>query len=352
MKTIGITTTVYGNNFGELLQAFAMRKAINTYCSDCHAELVNFICGNQTELVKPGFERYKKQLIEKNEIFNEFRRKEIGLYTTPERRLTLENAPIFDKYIFGSDQIWNTVAWEIPEFFGSFVPEGKTKIAYAASVGAKVDTLKTQLFEKYIKTFDFLSVRESIHCEYIDKFTDKKTYFVCDPTLLLDPDIYEQLKKSVNPPKPDKYIFYYQPHSADCAIISMINKYSRLHEYDVVHTFAEIPEGIFPYKSISTRFYGPIEFLSYISDASLVITKSYHAMIFSIIFRKPFYVYVDKKTGSRFESLLKVLGMEDRLVYDYLRPEEVSLDIDYDAVYEKLLKFRGDSLNFLRTALL
>jgi len=351
MKTIGITTTVYGNNFGEVLQAYAIRKAINTYCPDCRAELISFICGNQTKLVKPGFERYEAELIEKNKIFDEFRINEIELVAPPQRNLTVDNAPCFDKYVFGSDQIWNTAAWEVPEFFGAFVPEGKPKIAYAASVGAKVETLKPELFEKYISTFDSISVRESIHCDYIDGFTDKKTAFVCDPTLLLERSTYEQLKDKVNPPKPDNYVFYYQPHSADCAIVSMINKYCRLNGLDVVHTFAEIPDNIFPKKSLSARFYGPREFLSYIADASLVITKSYHAMVFSIIFRKPFYVYVDKKTGSRFESLLKELGLEDRLIYDYLRPEDVSLDIDYDAVYKKLEKFRENSLDFLRTAL-
>ncbi len=351
MKKVGITTTVYGDNFGEALQAFAIRKAINTYCDDCSAELISFICGNQTNLVKPGFEQYSKQILTKRELFNEFRHNEIGLNDEPVKKLTVDNAPEFDKYVFGSDQIWNTNAWEIPEFFGSFVPEGKSKVAYAASVGAKIETLRPSLFEHYIKTFDFLSVREFNHKEYIEGFTDKKVEFVADPTLLLDISVYEQLKSKVDPCKPDNYIFYYQPHSSDGAIVSLINKYARLHSLDVVHTFAEIPENTFPHRSLSARFCGPREFLSYISDASLVITRSYHAMVFSILFKKPFYVYVDKKTGSRFESLLTTIGLEDRLVYDYLSPEQINPEINYDKVYEKLEEFKNLSIAFLKKAL-
>lgn len=350
MMRIGITTTIYGNNFGEALQAYAIRKAINTYCTDCHADLISFMCKSQSRLVKPGFEVYSDQLFDKNEIFNKFRIEEMGLRDAPHEHLSADDPPIYDKYVFGSDQIWNTIAWEIPEFFGSFVPEGKPKIAYAASIGAnpEIHAIKEELFRKYINTFDRISVREKVHCDYLKKFTSKPIYHVADPTLLLDKEIYYRWAERVNPPKPDKdYIFYYQPHSADGAIVSLVNKIARSGHYDVVHTFADIPSIMFPHKSISARFCGPKEFLSYIRDSSLVITRSFHAVVFSIIFERPFYVYVDKKTGSRFESLLHTLGLEDRMIYDYIKPEDVSLNIDYSKTNKLLEQFREESIKFL-----
>lgn len=354
MIHIGITTTIYGNNFGEALQAYAIRQAINTYCTDCYAEVISFMCESQNRLVKPGFELYANQILDKNEVFNKFRCEEMGLQDMPQEHLSAENPPIYDKYVFGSDQIWNTNAWEIPEFFGSFVPEGKPKIAYAASIGidTKTHAIKEDLFRKYMDTFDWISVREKIHCDYLKKFTNKPIYYVADPTLLLDKEIYYRWADSVNPPKPDKnYIFYYQPHSADGAIISLVNKVARLKRYDVVHTFADIPSVLFPYKSISARFCGPKEFLSYIRDSSLVITRSFHAVIFSIIFERPFYVYVDKKTGSRFESLLCTLGLENRMIYDYIKPEDISLDIDYPKSNKLLEQFRRESIKLLVNAI-
>lgn len=354
MKSVGIMTTAYGNNFGEALQAFAMRKAINTYVPDHQAELIGFICSNQTSLTKPGFEGYEEKLADKHQLFEEFRQNEIGLFGYPVRHLTKETSPVFDQYVFGSDQIWNTNAWRIPEFFGSFVPEDKPKIAYAASIGLKPSNplLDRTLFERYIADFKAISVREEIHCDYVQQFTDIPVHYVTDPTLLLDVDVYNDLLVRSRAKKPDRdYIFYYQPHSADGAIVSLINKVARSHHLDVVHTFAQIPKGMFPYDSVSARFDGPREFLAYIQNASLVITRSYHAMIFSILFQRPFYVYVDKKTGSRFESILTTLGLENRMVYDYLKPEDVKFTIDYQRVLERLARFKKSSIEYLCEAL-
>lgn len=354
MKSVGIMTTVYGNNFGEALQAFAMRKAINMYCPDHQAELIGFRCFNQKSLSKPGFEGYEESLERKQKIFEAFRQKEIGLTGNSVQTLTKNTAPNYDQYVFGSDQIWNTQAWKIPEFFGSFVPAGKPKIAYAASVGLDPSNpnLDSTLFKEYLGDFHAVSVREKIHCDFVQQFTDKPVHHVADPTMLIDIGVYKDLVKQVQPVKPDKnYVFYYQPHSADGAIVSLVNKIARQQKWDVVHTFAHIPKCMFPYDSISARFDGPIEFLSYIQDASLVITRSYHAAVFSILFHRPFYVYVDKKTGSRFESLLSTLGLEDRLIYDYLKLEDVNFDIDYQSVQEKLEHFKEDSLAFLKEAL-
>lgn len=354
MKKVGITTTVYGNNFGEALQAFAMRKAINTYVEDVSAEIIQYIWKRQKELINPGYEQYAESMMRKKEVFDVFRLEEIGVTDETIDTLTKENAPLYDKYVFGSDQIWNTNAWEIPEFFGSFVPDGRSKVAYSASIGMKADSalLKKQLFEDYIDTFDYISVRESEHCEMLKKYTNKPVEFVADPTLLLDLHIYDTLIKKSQAEKPgNDYIFYYQPHSADGAILSLVNKVARQKHLDVVHTFAEIPPNMFPNKSIGVRFWGPYEFLDYIKNSALVITRSYHAAVFSILFHKPFYVYVDKKTGSRFESLLTTLGLESRLVYDYLKPEDVSFKIDYTSVDKKLEEFKKASIEFLKKAL-
>ena len=354
MKSVGIMTTVYGNNFGEALQAFAMRKSINTYCPDHQAELIGFKCFNQKSLTKPGFEGYEELLELKQSKFEEFRRNEIGLTVNSVNSITKENAPDFDQFVFGSDQIWNTQAWKIPEFFGSFVPDNKRKIAYAASVGLNPanPNLDSTLFKEYLDSFYAVSVREKIHCDYVQQFTSKPVRHVADPTMLLDVSVYNDLIKLANPKKPtNNYVFYYQPHSADGAIVSLVNKIARTQKWDVVHTFAHIPNCMFPYESVSARFDGPREFLSYIQGASLVITRSYHAAVFSILFHKPFYVYVDKKTGSRFESLLCTLGLEDRLVYDYLKLEDINFTIDYDSVQKKLDSFKADSIGFLREAL-
>ena len=356
MISAGITTTAYGNNFGEMLQAFGIRAAVNSL-PGCQAELVNFSTKAYHPYQKPGFESFAAKNVQKNKLFQEFRENELGLSDQPVSELTQENAPDFDVYVFGSDGIWNTSVWEVPEFFGSFVPTGKPKIAYSPSVGADPNgaLLKREMFEKYIPSFDYLSVRERMHMEFVQQYAapGKRVHLVCDPTLLHPRQTYEALAaKGQEPPKPDRpYIFFYQPHAADCAILSLVVKLARRFGYDVVHTFADIPSSVFPHESISARFAGPQEFLSYIRDAALVITRSYHAAIFSILFERPMYAFVDKKSGSRFVSLLSTLHMEDRLVYNFLRPEEASPEYDYTDALNNLADFKMSSMEYLKDAL-
>lgn len=238
---------------------------------------------------------------------------------------------------------------------GRFYPGGGvSKIAYAPGISANPyrASFQKEYFEKYIGTFQYLSIRESCHREFIQQYTDKTVHFVCDPTLLLKRDKYLSLIETTNPDKPsDPYIFYYQPNAPDGAVISLVNKLARMYNLDIVHTFADIPSAVFANRAVSAKFAGPLEFLSYIKDASIVITRSYHAAIFAIQFQRPVYAYVDKKTGARFESLFSALGMKDRLVYDYIKPEDVVLTYDYQNAYDKLAVFRRESLQFLSEAL-
>ena len=88
-------------------------------------------------------------------------------------------------------------------------------------------------------------------------------------------------------------------------------------------------------------------------DAQYVITDSFHACVFSILYQKPFVVYGNKHRGmARFHSLLAIFGLEDRLV---TTPEEaldvIARPIDWNYVNTQLTKWRKKSLNFLTSSL-
>ena len=86
-------------------------------------------------------------------------------------------------------------------------------------------------------------------------------------------------------------------------------------------------------------------------DAEFVITDSFHACVFSILFKKQFVVVGNKERGlSRIESLLQCFGIENRIVEDSVQVMRLPL-IDYDKVYVKLEKYRKKSLEFLNVAL-
>lgn len=83
-------------------------------------------------------------------------------------------------------------------------------------------------------------------------------------------------------------------------------------------------------------------------DARFVITDSFHACVFSILFHKPFIVMGNEYRGNtRFDSLLNMFGLTDRLVTDgQVRPEH--FEPLPASVYHKLDEWRQSSLAFLK----
>ena len=83
-----------------------------------------------------------------------------------------------------------------------------------------------------------------------------------------------------------------------------------------------------------------------------MITDSFHACVFSIIFHKPFIVIGNKERGlSRFCSLLEAFGLQDRLVQEQDTVNVLDMDIDWEKVDERLENMRIHSKDFLENAL-
>ena len=94
---------------------------------------------------------------------------------------------------------------------------------------------------------------------------------------------------------------------------------------------------------------GPIEFLNLVKNAQLVIGKSYHLVIFSILFHKNF-ITIKRKNESRIESLLNLLNVTGRNI-ESLEDYQQLKEIDYKAVDESLLQFKNESIRFLKESL-
>lgn len=96
------------------------------------------------------------------------------------------------------------------------------------------------------------------------------------------------------------------------------------------------------------------EWLAYIQNSKFVITDSYHGMLFSIIFRKPFLVYGNQNRGiERFTSILNKLGLTSRLITSYseFNNEILYNNIDWRLVYNQLNFLQQESLSFLHSTL-
>lgn len=357
MKKIGILTFHFSDNYGAVIQSYALRTVINRM-SDCQAEVINFIPRRKRGCY--GNHDIQKKYISKLESFLEFNKNENMITQKEFYKIEELNQEEYDCFVVGSDQVWNTSFLSFnTAYLLDFVKYGQKKISYAASVGLDVNSkhLKREIFEKYIPDFDYLSVREKTHEKFIDSFTDKNVQVVLDPTLLLAPNDYDSLIKDVEEFRDvevegDYIFFYYLKHDATTPLAcSFVNMLSIKYNLKVVHFYVDMPEHVFKNESKSFYFEGPKDFVWYIKHAKIVVTNSFHGTIFSLLYHKPFYTYVVKSMESRVLDLLGSLGLSERLIRGYKPLKEVSFDIDYESVDERLNDERMKSIKFLEEAL-
>lgn len=251
----------------------------------------------------------------------------------------------FDVFICGSDQIWNLDCTQgvEPAYFLKFADKNKLKIAYAPSL-AHVKFAKNydEDLKEAIKDIDYISVREKSTLPLIQSLTEKKIEVVLDPTLLLDAEDYNSIvgKQSIN----EKYIFVYMLEY-NASLVNYCNDFAKKHNIKVVYIANKKFSGL---KGENAFGVGPDMFLEYIKNAEYVVTNSFHATVFSIIFNKKFITFTTKKSSSRMVDLLNNLGIPERI---YKTGFDISKEIDYKKVKINLNKMRKGSLEYLNKAL-
>lgn len=260
----------------------------------------------------------------------------------------------YDGYVVGSDQVWRKIYFSsmmhtsICDAFLHFAKDWKVKrIAYAASFGTdtwEYTDKETFLCGVLLQQFDAVTVREASAVELCKKKFDVDATHVLDPTMLLTTHDYLQLIKKAHFPKSKGnmhcYILDYSPKKQ--ALIDNIANERGLLPFSVLN-----PIHI-QVKNAAELTQPPVEqWLRAFHDSEFIVTDSFHACVFSILFRKQFVVYGNEGRGmARFYSLLTILGLEDRLVYNYEQYRKLA-PIDYDIVYTKLDAWRSQSLEVL-----
>ena len=101
--------------------------------------------------------------------------------------------------------------------------------------------------------------------------------------------------------------------------------------------------------SINLFGVGPEEFVSLIAHANLVLTNSFHATVFSVLFQKPFRVFATDKSGARMRDLLNNIGLSSRCV-DAVCSSGI-IGCDWNEVDRRLSSLREHSWAYLRRAL-
>lgn len=275
-------------------------------------------------------------------------------------RLTDIKAGEYDAIVVGSDQVWRPRyfkhMWESP-MRGAFLDFARTwdirRIAYAASFGVdnwEYDEVETADCARLSRLFDAVSVREQSGVRLCEDHLSVKATHVLDPTMLLTKEDYERLipQENENGSSKENYLFAYILDSTreKKALITRMAKERKLTvrrmQVKLACDSRPIEQRISP--SVGAWLRG-------FRDASMVVTDSFHACVFSILFHKPFIALGNEGRGmSRFLSLLSMFGLQDRLLLSPRNPLP-KLSIDYEEVDTRLKELREVAFKFLRNGL-
>ena len=216
----------------------------------------------------------------------------------------------YDAYVVGSDQCWRPCYNAfISSMFLDFVQDKQVKrIAYAASFGTdnwEFTSQQTNVCAPLAKKFDLVSVREDSGVKLCKEHLGVDAVHVLDPTMLLTKEDYIQLIEKEKEPKSDGTLFNYilDPDARKSAFIQKVAKAKGLKAFQVLpkcQTETRTKEDV-KKRIEDCVFPGVTTWLCAFMDADMTIVDSFHGMVFSIIFNKPFWAIGNVSRGmSRF----------------------------------------------------
>jgi hypothetical protein len=359
---ICIITFHWGTNYGAVLQAFALQEflkknnevSIIDYVPKYKDSLVNNVKTLILYIINPDKI--------KNEILKNIKEKRLSIFRKSYLNLTktyssLEEMkaepPEYDVYICGSDQVWNQNFVRNGEgkgatsYFLDFVQKDKIKIAYAVSFGCEeydIDVIKK--VKPLIEKINHKSVREKSGVKLLKNIGISNVLLMPDPTLLLDSSEYENIFK-LKEGETDK-VFIYALHEKQKEIKRVIDFIVGECKEKIIYT------GSVYYSVMSIK-----EWLEKIKNSKYVLTNSYHGVLFSIIFKRPFLAMTVEEKGSdmndRIYSLLGQLGLSNRIVNNYdkdLINRIINEKINWGRVDKEIANMRKDADSFLGAAIL
>lgn len=253
-----------------------------------------------------------------------------------------------DLFMTGSDQVWGAMVNGKYDsaYFLSFVHSAR-KVSYAASFGKTVfDRATANEYRKMLASYDKIAVREDSAVVLMESWGLRNCIGqVLDPTLLLTADEWRQffhIKKTACKP----YVLVYQLHNDQClsAYAKALAREMGMELVRVNPFFHQVRRG--------GRFVccpNVKDFLRLIDNCSMMVTDSFHGTCFAINLNKQFVeVLPDNATGTRNQSVLKLMGLSNRIVTDFNDLSLADEPVDYNYVNDILSRERDKSLAVLK----
>lgn len=368
---VGVLTLPFNNNYGGYLQAYALMTFLKNEGHEVELiyrrhnklsfvrkikitvkNIIKLLIGRKVGRIIPDREKDFRQ---RGRLMHLFVDKYIcpksqTLYSTEELSQYVQGR--YDAVIVGSDQIWRPdYVPDVEDFYLSFLNDPKVcKIAYAASFGSdnpQYTDRERDICGKALMNFNLVTVRESSGVDVIKRmgWNAMEPIVVLDPTLLLKKEDYDQLlpkKQSLSKGK----IFCYVLDDSDNVkkVIKQTSDILQKKLYYIIDSER--------WKNVDYIMPSIEDWLCGIRDSDFVVTDSFHGMVFSILFNKPFIVCVNKERGvARFLDLLAMLNLQERLFDEDKIKDVVEHPIDWTLVNSEIKKYQNNSKAILKNGL-
>lgn len=341
---IGIITFHHAHNCGAMLQVLALQSYLQNAGHEIH--IINYRVAridksytSESTLRKYNFDQFMKENLHLSPVFKSL------------SELQHAQHP-YDAIIAGSDQIWNEaiLGGLDSAYFCNFGSSHIRRIIYGASLGTEqLSRNSLFLLPRFLQYPDYISVREASAIPLIQSLTEKAVAQVLDPTLLSNPELFRRLATATEHREDYIYLHYvhisgenpHLDHAAESLSLATglpicKNRYGKRFSHEL--------------KDCSDD--GPKEFLSRILNARYIVSDSFHANVFSILFHKHFLTVLPIKRSERLIALLESLSLSSHLYRDNFSTAEFLSLPDYSSsLSELLIPLRRQSEDYLHHAL-
>jgi len=349
---IGILTLQFNNNYGGLLQAYALQSYLKERGHEVYViqkpfgatlsleikRIIRKLLGREASVNSKNMSDFQHNILNETDI----------AYTTNGIKSIVKKYAL-DAIVVGSDQVWRYSEHynKYKRYFLKFTENMNVKkITFAASFGVdfwEADEKQTFIAKEMIRKFDAVSVRERSGIDLCRKYLDyNKAIQLFDPTLLHNADFYRKLYTGIEIDNSSKIgLFILDSSKQKDILISNFEKETGKSSF-TIGKYQKEGRCYFP--SVQ-------QWLKDFDTADYIITDSFHGMVFSIIFGKPFCVIGNHQRGlTRFVSLLNTFGLQDRLIEENVEIVpygKVLSEPDYSNSQEKIESNKKSSNEFL-----
>lgn len=314
-------------NFGASLQAYALQAYLKSLGHD--VKIIDYkpdYLSKHFRFDTVGNMKYDKPLVRQAYLLAKLpgrlrvlpRKKAFDSFTSKYLDLTRRYAsyeelsadpPEADVFFAGSDQIWNPLFrnGKDPAFYLNFVRQG-IRASYAASFAVEVfpdDLRDTAAY--YLRGMDFISVREQSGLAVLKSLGIQNATAVLDPVFLLGREQWEAMAEKTKWHE-EPYLLVYD-FDKSAVVRELAKEIAAAHGWKIYSVFD------LPYADRSFSLCGPETFLALIQNAAFVLSNSFHATAFSVIFEKEFAVVErTEKLNMRMRDFVDMLGLSDHMV--------------------------------------